>query len=553
MKLNLTIEGRLTTGQAKRINEIEPTVRAEYEKFIGDLTSVNSFKNIDWLLEVSCRNTFASNLHQKMCKLALLEDLIDHGELIEEVKVDSISMKTAVASLLSNKNIEGFISVHSKGNFRILKIAYNIVVSLYLAFNEWLWTTIITSRNQPKGEIILIENFLFLDSFDQNYKLNDRNYPGFFDYCRKDQKEQTWYLSILNGIKHPREWISMLNNIKQSDSQIIIKEDYLSIKDYFSAFYHSLLIPQKVKKCPKWRAINISDLVLDEAKDEIGAYSLVSSILYYKFFGRLKDTGIKLDLVIDWHENQTIDRALNLGINKFFPSTKTKGYQGFIVSEFYSSLTPTLYEKENGLLPDEIFVISESLVKQRRKYCNDIKVSLAPAFRYMETIKHQSKPTTKTQRSILVALPMLYSESKQVLDMVLSAQLGEDTTIIVKCHPTVLMKNLLLNVKAARDLRLKFTNRKLADLLDECTLFVTMTSSAAIESTICNTYVAIVANITGPSANPIENIVEQKYWRLCYTPDCIKEAFQYSLNNEILNTKDYLVPLNHETFSAFIS
>ena len=53
-----------------------------------------------------------------------------------------------------------------------------------------------------------------------------------------------------------------------------------------------------------------------------------------------------------------------------------------------------------------------------------------------------------------------------------------------------------------------------------------MTSSAAIESILCQTFVAIVANNSGATANPIENIVDPKYWRLCYTPNCIGLAFE---------------------------
>ena len=94
-----------------------------------------------------------------------------------------------------------------------------------------------------------------------------------------------------------------------------------------------------------------------------------------------------------------------------FPSVKTKGYQGFVVSEYYSSLTPTLYEKQNGLIPDEIFVISKPLIQKRLKYSKDLKVSLAPAFRYTSAINYK-KQKTDNKKIVLVALPMLHSESQ---------------------------------------------------------------------------------------------------------------------------------------------
>jgi hypothetical protein len=552
MKFNFTLEGKLTVNQIKKINELEPIVREEYDYFIGDLTSANECEGMDWFLEVTCRNTFASNLHQRMCKLALLEDMINEGESIEEVIVDCPSMKKAVTSLLNKENTNCKVITSRKIRFRLLTTLYKISASLYLMFNQWAWSKVVKRKRTPGNEIVLLENFLFLDSFDENYKFLDRNYPGFFDYYDKKDLRKVWYLPILNGIKHPHHWISLFQKINKSEEQIIIKEDYLLIRDYFSAFISSFLVPLKLKKCPNWRGIDISSLVFDEAKDELGSYSLVSSILCYKFFFRFKDQGFKPQLLIDWHENQTIDRALNLGMKQSFPSVKTKGYQGFVVSEYYSSLTPTLYEKQNGLIPDEIFVISKPLIQKRLKYSKDLKVSLAPAFRYTSAINYK-KQKTDNKKIVLVALPMLHSESRQVLDLVLNANFDSEVEIVVKRHPTVLESELIKNVTQSRDKRIRFTKDKLTDLFDKTSLFITMTSSAAIESILCQTFVAIVANNSGATANPIENIVDPKYWRLCYTPNCIGLAFEQSKKNSVMDKTNYLVPLNNDTFEKFIN
>jgi len=533
------------------MNEIEPLVRIEYDDYIGALGELNELKHIDWLLETSCRNTFASKLHERICKLALLQDLIDHNQSIDEVKVDDLSMKKVIILLLSKNDYECLITVFADQKSNYMTTLYNLIVTIYLCFNEWLWVRLIPRKKQPEGNIIALENFLFLDSFDKNLQLVDRNYPGFLDHCSNDLKEKTWFLSILNGIKHPIDWYHTLRNINLADSKILIKEDYLMLKDYFIAIYQSIVIPRKIKKYPKWRNIDLTSLIYDEVRGEIFSYSLVSSILYYRFFRRFRDTGIEIDLLIDWHENQTIDRALNIGMKEYFPSTKVKGYQGFVISDVYSSLTPTIYERDNGLLPDEILVISSQLIENRKKYCSDINVSLAPAFRYMEAINHR-QISSEEKKIILVALPMLHREARQVLDLVLNAKFDPGYKLLVKKHPTVIKQELLDQVPQARDSRLTFTEKKLTKLMDESILFITMTSSAAIEAILCEVYVAIIANRYGITANPIGNIVDPNYWRLCYTPNCINDALNYSMNHSILNVSDYLVPLESETFKEFL-
>lgn len=551
MKINFSKDNKLTISQTKKINEIEPVVREEYENFIGLLAKKNSLKGIDWLLDVTCRNSFSSNLHQRMCQLALIEEIVSSGDSIEEIVVDDFSMKEVIKDYLEQEGIK--CRVQSK-RFKIgvISLLYNILLSAYLLLNQWLWPKLIRRSIRPSGKVVLLENFLFLDSFDKKYTLIDRNYPGFFDYYAEEKKNEVWYLSILNGIKHPHQWLPLLNSINKSSQQILIMEDYLAIKDYLISFYYSLLLPMKIKKIPKWRNYDISHIVLEEAKKELGSYSLIWNILYYRSFSNLKDCKIEPKLVIDWHENQTIDRALNLGIKKNFPNANIKGYQGFVVSDFYSSLTPTLYEKENGLLPDQIYVISEKLIQKRKKYSNDFNILLAPAFRYVNAMHLTKRKKSKKDR-ILVALPMLYTEAQQVFDLVLGANFDREMEIIIKKHPTVMKKDLLRNVSIADDSRIKYTDKKLTDLLDESILFITMTSSAAIESVLSQTYVAIIANRRGVTANPIENIVDQKYWRLCYTPNCVIDAYNHAKDNPVLNESKYLVPLNRQTFDDFLN
>jgi len=190
-------------------------------------------------------------------------------------------------------------------------------------------------------------------------------------------------------------------------------------------------------------------------------------------------------------------------------------------------------------------------VKSRFIYCNDLDISVAPAFRYQKAIDHESKEIKK-KKVVIIALPMLFSESRRLLDLVLRANLDSDTEFLVKRHPTVTMSKLMRNVEQANNARLKFTEKNLVDLMDESRLFITMTSSAAIEAILCNTDVAIIANQSQPTANPLGGIVDPEYWSICHTSEDIVKAFNSSLKNRLLDNNEYLVPLTEKTLSDFI-
>ena len=58
----------------------------------------------------------------------------------------------------------------------------------------------------------------------------------------------------------------------------------------------------------------------------------------------MKKSGLLIKKVVDWNENQVIDRSLNLAIRKYYPGVKILGYQGYVVSEYYVSHSPADYE-----------------------------------------------------------------------------------------------------------------------------------------------------------------------------------------------------------------
>ena len=103
MEIDLRKNGILAINLAKEINILEPIVRDEYNEYIGKLTSANNIKEIGWLSEVTCRNTFASEIHNQMCKLALLESHLDQDSPITSVLIDH-EMYQPVNDLLKKYN-----------------------------------------------------------------------------------------------------------------------------------------------------------------------------------------------------------------------------------------------------------------------------------------------------------------------------------------------------------------------------------------------------------------------------------------------------------------
>ena len=68
----------------------------------------------------------------------------------------------------------------------------------------------------------------------------------------------------------------------------------------------------------------VDDLIKSFINENRQNRSTIIAILNYYFFKRLKEQDIKIKLIIDWYENQIIDKGFNLGKNKFYERLSVK-------------------------------------------------------------------------------------------------------------------------------------------------------------------------------------------------------------------------------------
>ena len=128
-----------------------------------------------------------------------------------------------------------------------------------------------------------------------------------------------------------------------------------------NAIWKSITLPKVIKKIPEWRGLNISKIVLDDIRSDRFSFSITQAVLTYYSFKRYQEQGLLIRGVIDWFENQVIDRSLILGVKHFYSNVYIKGYMGFVVSENFAATAPMDYEYNGNVLPHEILVMGDAL------------------------------------------------------------------------------------------------------------------------------------------------------------------------------------------------
>jgi hypothetical protein len=124
-------------------------------------------------------------------------------------------------------------------------------------------------------------------------------------------------------------FFSVYRRLRRSETRFIIAEDFLRARDYLSILTFPLRAGRQKIKAPRFRGFDLSDLITEEQKQRVDLLSL-SACLIYRLFLRLGESGLEPKLVIDWYENQVIDKAVVAGARQAFPRARIIGVQLFL-------------------------------------------------------------------------------------------------------------------------------------------------------------------------------------------------------------------------------
>jgi len=381
--------------------------------------------------------------------------------------------------------------------------------------------------------------------------VDDRYYPGLIDNVTIIKKENIFYLPILYDLRSPLDYFKQFKAVAKLSEKVILKEHWLKLTDYLYAIWQSIILRKSIINIPKWRSLDIKELVKNELMQDQAGASLTQAVLIERSFMRYKQFGIKLSGFIDWFENQIVDRAVYLGLRKNYPDVYIKGYQGFVIGKGYVGLQPAQYEYEGGVLPDELLVMGDAYVEDRKKECAKLAVSSAPAFRMQETLSFNREGSTKKDL-IILAMSIKLTEASEIIDLALSVDLPRGLKFIVKMHPTISNEKFRELVPKSVNDKFEFTNHALNDLFRRAHLLVTSASSIALEAVLCDISVAILGTRTTYTNNPLMDVVSDMYWSVCYTSADLNSAIMRKQTYKPLEVSYYLKNVSQKDVDKMI-
>ena len=550
MVLDLT---NLNANQYKIYYNFSLEIQNDFNLLISQIYKFNEsddfMKNITIMFSNTLsRNNYQSNMFTNILSLYFVDYMLKQNNY-NVIIVENLSLKKQlninypnIRVNLSTKTISKL--TYAKNNFLrpFIDIKNIFARSINYFFSKSKTRTL---KFLSASKIILIDTFIQIDSL-KSQKYLERNYNYLLSTQTIVDEKSIFFVPTINGAFNKK----ILNNIKKtSDENLIYKHDFLTLDIYFKIF--KLMISSNIKVNDfTFRGLNINCLIKDNIRNKKFDMSLFEALISFYFFKQLKNKRVDLNGVIDWNENQPIDKGFVKGCKTFYRNTLIKGYQGFIVSYIYNmQLCPTDLEIDNNLIPHELVVTGHDLLPIIKRFSKKINVTVGPAFRFFKL--NNKINLKKLNNKILVILPFGVNPSINLiktLDEICATKEIDYENFFLKPHPTDDFNLLKSKIKNAD--KYNFVFDKFSNIISEFTITIGNTSSALMESLLYSVPVIVIPNNKGITQNPIPSSVSSKLWKLCFSKyDVIDSIFYFFKNHDLI--KDDFKNFNNEACSKY--
>ncbi len=461
------------------------------------------------------RSPFVSSLFLDCVRLRFVETLVSRGG-IDELVVGTAPLKRVLDAGLRGEAVRVVLAESAARRAR--RLLRPLVRAAKAAAR--LAAAVGRGRRLPPGlpPLTLLDTFLVDGAFRDGI-FRDRYYPGLLDALNPAERDAVYFLP---EFPEGEDAGALIHAAEDSGERFLFKDAYLTIGDRIAV----LLSPLRTLAAPPgprpFGRFDAAPLIRADAWETAWNFQSLAGLLNLAFARRLKEAGVAVRLVVDWSENQLLDRGLALGFHRAYPSTPVVGYCGYVIAPVAHPYTrPTRPERAAGLVPDRLVVTGPALVSGARAADPGLAVEDGPAFRFQGVRRARRARPDPGATTVLLALPISREGALDALRLAADARL-EGVRFTVKPHPTMPPSHLRAAFEAegrAWPASFAFVSGDFADRVEEADALAGSVSSTCVEAAATGVPVIIVGNARGLTEDPIPEGLAAGMRRVAFTPE----------------------------------
>lgn len=519
----------LTADDNRRLNAVAVEIREEFNALV-EAVGLAHESDIDWMVSsLASRNKYISPLFERCCQLALIDSVLESGRPVAEIRTRDRALAAVLADHFRKRGAAVSVVCAEPASARLKRA----VTPFYHWMRACVWLGLrCLGRSREAGlriprdkPITLLDTFVLKSNVGEGgsiheRKYRDRYYPGLLDALSESERANIFYCPGFLGFSNPLEAFGL---VRGSTDRFIIPDDLLKISDYLWCLSYPVRLFRLAIPSVSFRGWNVTSAARQERRLNSCNESSLLGLLNYRFAFRIAEAGIQVKLLVDWNENQLLDRGLIAGFRRFQPGTSITGYQGYIVAtNLHIYVRPTAQECRSGAAPHRIAVIGQGLLREVREWSPECDVVVAPAFRFAQVWAPRKGNLAGDEFTVLVGLPIGLKGSREILELLTAALRRGGLTGVrfwLKPHPTVRPERIepWLDGEFLRSDDIK--TGSFEECIGGANLLIGNASSTCVEALAKGVPVIVVGVRLGINENPIPAGVARDMWRLCSTAD----------------------------------
>jgi len=527
-RLDLRGVTELQRGYAVQLDEIAEELRLPYVELVQAISAPYGADVDWWVTPFASRNTYVCHLFERLCKVTLARRIAAEGGVLEVI-VDTPELARLLQKVLpASVSVRCTISPLGKSLRVAAAVMRRLAIALYMYAGRTVFSRLLppVRRDLPLEPVVILDTFVYPESIRAGI-FTDRHYPGLLDELTESERRIIYRAPTYYGV---RNYFQLYHRLRACKDNFLLPDDYLHLADYVFAISHIWRASRQLPKCT-FSGMEVTGLVNEAYTENLANPGSAEGLLRYCFAQRLRDAGIRVHRVVEWFENQELDHGAVAGWRKFYPNVEVMGYQGFLASRTYLCMFPVALEQQLNLLPHTLAVIGGALVGPAKEFCPDLRVIVAPAFRFQALMLDRRDEPSPGWFTVLISLPVMKDESAAVMAMLVrAAKILDGVTsrpcrFHIKLHPASQKKAILDEV-----LRLSPVFRVIDGdfdrALDDADALVSAASSTCVQAIARGVPVAIVGRPGLLTQNPIPKTVDSRLWQVCYSAGDLSSALR---------------------------
>lgn len=482
----------------------------------------------EWLLTPCHRNPFSSNLFLHLVCLNLVVRHGGDGPLL--VFSETTGLAKALRQLC--RGLGWSFSWHGQSRFLLhrwktnirasAKLGYDVVRSLagILAARYFLGAKQVGRLTDVE---LLIDTYLDPDSLAKDGSYHDKQLPGLLDWYRAQGVRAAIYPFPVHFSL--RQLPELFRRMQVSRVPVLPFELLTHLTDIPKAAAVCLEHALRDMNCSHFENLDVSLLVKGERFKACTAGLL--PILLLGAPRRLAENGIRPKALLDWFENQPIDRANAIGFDR--AGCRVVALRLYALSPMFASLFTSERQVQAGACPSLALVGGAAMEKQLARYDHRTRYRRVPALRYGHV--HNDREHDEEGNALLLLLTHSREESLAILASVLPALRDVPERfpkVLIKPHGDFGGDRLRREVAnrwpwAVSMSRIEWTSRRVEDLVCEARIMISAGSSAALEAICRGVPVIVIGRQAGLNMNPLLE-VDSRLWTMAYDANDVGRA-----------------------------